>query len=622
MRKSKSTKLKAVNPELLKTINALHASGRYKESILYCEKLVKQVKPDAESLRLYGTALGMTGESEKAIEKFDMAIAMEPKNLAVLGLLGAILMEVGNIDRATSVFCEYISIDKNSFTAWMYYGNCLRQLERITDAAQAFLCAKNIDEKRHEPYQRLAEILKYLRRYKDAELFMDKAIELMGLVDPSVWVQRIAFAVLSENFDYIKNNYHRIKIMQLSDRDRVTLELSWMEYLSINNLNDEAIDIGKQWIGTEFESQFMSRVGLFYGRAGRLNESLSILNKIVENEPNRVETRWNLALLQLQMGDLIEGLKNYEIRWDWREFPSARRKFDAPRWEGESVAGKRLLIWGEQGIGDEIRFSSLVPDLKSYQMEVYIECAPKLVSVFQLSFPWACVAPNGPDDCRGDKNYIDFDFQIPIGSLAIILRKDLQSFYSRQKPWIPRLKSNEENVRSRLKVKAGEMLVGLCWRSINQTETRNKVYFDVEEFAPLQSLRTAVFVSVQYDYCLDELNKVRAMGLPVFHYVNIDQKDNLLDAASLLGACDIVIAPSVSVIDLAAGMGVPVIYIGPEISEVKFGTNEVPWYPRHVKYYNFEPNQASVAIRKIIQDWPMLLDWANSVTTSGRGTNA
>ena len=94
----------------------------------------------------------------------------------------------------------------------------------------------------------------------------------------------------------------------------------------------------------------------------RQKKALSMNERATLLEPNNTRLRWNLALAQLKNGKIKEGIKNYEARLEWREFPSPIRKFVLPKkWHPGIDPQSKIMLWWEQGIGDQIRFWSALP---------------------------------------------------------------------------------------------------------------------------------------------------------------------------------------------------------------------------------------------------------------------
>ena len=355
--------------------------------------------------------------------------------------------------------------------------------------------------------------------------------------------------------------------------------------------------------------------GVVFESLGQLAEALENYALAIQFKPDYIMARWNLSLLQLNNGYLSEGFKNYEARWSLDEYFSRRPKFSIPRWTGETLTGKSILIWAEQGIGDEIQFATLIPEFENLECRVGIECAPKLVAILQWSFPWAEVREAGGINCEGSEAYSQFDYQIPMGSLAPQFRKTLNDFRNFQKPFIPRLKEGEIKVRNKLNLQEGQLLIGLCWRSSKQGEDKLGLRHDlrVEDLAPLKIIKGAVFLAVQYDDCLPELEQVRSLGLPIRYYTNIDQKDDISSTCALLGACDFIISATTAVFQLAGSLGVPTL----KFDAFPCYFDKIPWHPS-VRELELNSDKPSLLIEQILSEIPEIIDWANIVTTSGR----
>jgi len=357
----------------------------------------------------------------------------------------------------------------------------------------------------------------------------------------------------------------------------------------------------------------LSNLGAANEKLGKIDVALNYYERALTINSEFIEGRFNLSLLQLGNGLINEGFKNYEIRWKYKDFTSPSRRFSIPRWRGESLQGKNILLWAEQGIGDEIHFASLIPEFKDLGCNVGIECAAKLVELFQWSFPWAEVRETGAVNCEGSEAYGLFDYQIPFGSIAPLLRTTLDDFRIYQKPYIPRLKEGEIKVRNKLNLKQAQLLIGLSWRSSNQSEKRSVHYLTVEDLAPLKTIKNAIFLGLQYDDCIPELDRVRELGLPVRYYTNIDQKNDLSSTCALIGACDLVISAGTAVAQMSGALGVPTI----QFHSHKGRKKPIPWFPT-LRHFSLNPDAPSLLINNIINQMPELITWANEVTSSKR----
>jgi hypothetical protein len=153
----------------------------------------------------------------------------------------------------------------------------------------------------------------------------------------------------------------------------------------------------------------------------RLDDALACLRRALALQPDHADSHWHLALAQLVLGDFANGWKQYEWRWRVPTSTAVPRPFSQPRWNGEHVKGT-LVVWGEQGLGDEILYSGMVPDLTGRADTVVLEVEPRLVRLFARSYPDVRVVG------RGEPLPENIAAQSPLGSLGQYLRLGWDAF--------------------------------------------------------------------------------------------------------------------------------------------------------------------------------------------------
>ena len=605
---------KAPPGKLLKKVRALQNRGQFQESLKICEKLTSQGYVSFDLLHFHGLALRGCDQPEAALLKLDAALKLRPTDATIYNSLGVVFLQMKETEAAIELFKQATKLNQKSYDAWKNLGIALRVAERYQAAVVAFTCAHHIDKKQVEPLLNIVYVYIDVRQYKRAEEAMDQLLANCSKVTPDLMLKRMLIAVRLEDLDFLETHYGKIDRSNLNPEELAELDHCWAYFLESTGRYDEAIELLEYCIqeDTSHRMAFMTHLGLCYSETGRLDKAIALHEDIVAAYPEFVEARYNLAFLHFKNGELAKGYENFEARWQWREFPSKRRQFDAPQWNGESLDGKRLLVWREQGIGDEVRYASMLQDLEQMGTTVTFECAPKLQALWEKSFPWATIREEGPLNCINDPDYTCFDFQIPVGSLATSLRPSLQSYDELQHPWIARNASSEANIREKLGITNNELLVGLCWRSSNQAASRDKYFLTCEQLQPFANFDNIRWVNVQYDAERDEIETFRNLGIAIHDFTDLDQKDDLVGACNLLGACDAVITIGGSVADLAGGLGVPMIYMTAENSEAFLGTDRVPWF-KNCKSYPIKAFRGSDTIAKVAQDWPEIAAWARNL---------
>lgn len=283
--------------------------------------------------------------------------------------------------------------------------------------------------------------------------------------------------------------------------------------------------------------------------------------------------RFNRGYAALAAGRLADGWQGLEARFAAGQALPDRR-FAIPRWRGEGLAGKRLLVWREQGVGDEIMFASLYAGLlgpvrRLAAPSVVIEAEPRLVPLLARSFPAAVVRAESHDPT-------DADLEIPAGSLPTLFRTRLADF-----PADPAfLRPDPVRVAAwRERLPAG-LRVGLCWRSGRVSADRAGHYTRLDDWEPLLRLPGLVPVCLQYDECADEVAAVAMrIGVEILYPPGLDLRNDLDGAAALTAALDLVVSAGTSVAEMAGALGVPVWRLSLPREWSALGTGCRPWYP-------------------------------------------
>jgi len=345
---------------------------------------------------------------------------------------------------------------------------------------------------------------------------------------------------------------------------------------------DEAVRTARRAIALLPDSALaLTNLGvcLQYGAA---DAALACFGRALRIAPGDAEVRRLLGLLQMECGILAEGFANYEWRWSSSGFDQPRRSFPQPRWDGGDLAGRRLLLWGEQGVGDELIYSGMIPDLIEAGVDCALECDPRLVPILQRSFPAVEVVPrtpalNPPDLSR------PAGVHCPLGSIGRWLRPDVSRFPSRAS-YLVADGTRRRRIRDRYGAEApGNLLVGVSWRSKNTDFGRNKS-LDLLSWAPLLTQPGITFVNLQYGDCREDLEAVRrALGVTVLADAEIDAMRDLDGFAAQVAALDLVISTSNTTVHMAGGLGVPTWVLLPagqgRIWYWFDGRDDSPWYP-------------------------------------------
>ena len=319
---------------------------------------------------------------------------------------------------------------------------------------------------------------------------------------------------------------------------------------------------------------------------GARAEARTLYDQALKAEPKNAQLRLNRAILHLQNGDLKDGWRDYAARVEIPGKVPASEQRLAP-WTGGSLKGKRLLVRSEQGIGDQILFASLIPDLLARSRaeggSVILECEPRLVPLFGRSFPGALVKPAAIRG-EGGKAIADYGWLKTVGGAnAAVLMGDLPRFLRGNLEKFPAphvfLVPDAEEV-SRWKNSFGENAVGICWRSGKLGGHRSLGFAPLEAWGYFLRQIDAPIVSVQYDGAPAEIAALESLsGRKIIVPEGIDQKNELDRACALMTALGSVVSAPTAVSWLSAGAGVPTLKLLYGLNWTALGQMHEPFAP-------------------------------------------
>ena len=289
--------------------------------------------------------------------------------------------------------------------------------------------------------------------------------------------------------------------------------------------------------------------------------------------PENPDANWTVCLLYLQQNKFTEAWKYQDWRWKTPKFDSPRLKTSKPQWTKDCGA-KRVLVWSEQGIGDQILYLSLLHKIEKLAEQVTLMADVRLFPVLERSFP-------GVELVAQNQRVKGFDAQIPlasIGSQFIHSLEDIEKSAARNY-----LQFNFEKaakLRDSIR-RPGERLIGLSWHS-GAPRIGNHKSVRLAELMPLFELPNTKFVSLQYGDCYEDLYELeKQYGIRVGIIPAIDNKDDIDGLTSLMAACDAVVTVSNATGHFAGAMGVPTYVLNSNKlwywSNVRDGRSV--WYP-------------------------------------------
>jgi len=359
----------------------------------------------------------------------------------------------------------------------------------------------------------------------------------------------------------------------------------------------------------------LSNVAAVHEKKGDLKLALSLYERclnLMANGPSSAlnEMKYRMSFALLGLGDLKTGWAYYDYGFEPRDtrtrFP--KRRFNVPQWQGEPLADKRLLIWREQGLGDELRYLGLVPEVLAQGASVVLEVQDRLVNLMKRSFPEATVREqifSIEPDCQSP--HTDFDLHIPLASLARIYRPTIESF-EQSRPYLKPDPIDVAAIEARLAPHAGKRRVGISWRSGVLNAERNKYYTPLSDWECILKIPDVVFVNLQYGDCEAELKAAEQhFGVEILRWPDLDLKNDLDRVAALTSCLDAVVSAPTAVAAMSEAVGVSTKFFYPR-SWTLLGQDRWLWYP-NVEVFVCEARE-SVADKLPEIAHALIRDWA------------
>lgn len=341
--------------------------------------------------------------------------------------------------------------------------------------------------------------------------------------------------------------------------------------------NTEAIDLYKTAISIDTKnSDFFCNLGNAYWKMELIKEARESYSRSLRLSPGHADSLHNLAHLDLREFNFSEGWARYEARW----FASDQDKpksinSSRPRWDG-APKDSRLFIWAEQGIGDQILYSSMLKDLEQYPQTKIVSVDKKLIPIFERSFPDIKIVDKDTPMLEED-----YDEHIPMGSLGSILRSSVESFEGVKFPYL--LTEGRKNTELSLDAsKFSKIRCGLSWKSSRVKSVDKNI--TILALSSLLSIKGINFVNLQYGDVIDEVSAIKNnLGVNIEIIEDVNLYDDIDGLSSILSECNIVITTSNSTAHLAGALGIETLLLLPSGNSRFWYWHDIDnislWYP-------------------------------------------
>jgi tetratricopeptide (TPR) repeat protein len=552
---------------------SLRRKGRLAEAAEACHKSLAQDPGDAETWVELAHALRLGGRLDEARKAASRAIELEPRLAAAWFNLGAVHLAQGDAEKAVAANRRALELKPDFAEAWSNLGGALAARGDRRGEIDAYHHALDINPRLAPVWSNLGNALLEAGRGEEAAAACRRAIELDD-----------GFAAAWSNLAnaLVERGRHEEALQACETALRLAPEQaeSWSALggaLHAQRRYDEAIDAQQRAVGLQpGTAQLHFNLGVTFQHWGRSAEAIASLRRALALDPHHAEARYELGLALLSTGELSEGWEGYE--WRWRRPGAQPRRYDFAPWNGDLSRPCRLLLWGEQGIGDQIIYGSMIAELLASPLSLTLEVDPRLIPLYRRSYPGLTVIPQRDPSAASAAAY---DCQAPLGSLGQWLRRSFESFPRRPAFLVPD-SARVDTFRARMRGSQAAT-VGISWKSANP-EVGSIKSTALRDWLAILRVPGIRFIDLQYgDTASERVRVEREDGAHIEHLPDLDLYNDIDGLFALCAACDLVITASNVTAHIAGALGRPVWVIVPK-GNGRFwywfaGRSDSPWYP-------------------------------------------
>lgn len=514
-----------------------------------------RLHPDAAALwSAAALAARLLGRVEDAEHAWRRSLALRP-DANITQQLGTLLLSLGRPDEALA--CWQTAADNGSADATCWANLGLLRLHRREDEAaeQAMRHALRLNPRQPQTLVNLGVLLAAGKRWAEAETLYRSALEMRP--DDVAALTNLGLALEElRRFDEAET-LQRQALALAPERAEIHNHLAGVLARNPRGVAGEAENHYREALRLQpGHAAHLSNLGALFFDQGRVHEAEETLREALVLDPQQASAHINLGQLLLSLGRLPEGFEHTEMRYRLRVpgavpgFPDQPPPHAARQWRGEPLAGKRLLVWPEQGHGDQLQFCRYLAIVRAQQRPAVITCActGSLVELLQtLEGPDAVITLEAAPAALAEH-----DFWVPMLSLPLFCGTTLETIpgdtpylaadVRTVARWAPRLPPTGKRT-------------GLVWRgNVQHDNDAERSLPDLSVLAPLWSVPGLVFVSLQKWAGEDEARDPPA-GQPLVHLGS--DIETFSDSAAIVAQLDLLICVDTAACHLAGALDVP-----------------------------------------------------------------
>ncbi|APV49696.1 hypothetical protein BWI17_08385 [Betaproteobacteria bacterium GR16-43] len=554
----------------------------------------------------YNLALLFQGQGriEEAIAAYRKALAANPGFAAAHNNLGNALRQSGRTPEAVAHYAEALRLDPRMADAYSNYGLALQDLGRITEAAALLERAAALKPDSAPVLNNLGIALFGVNRFVEAETAYRGALAL----EPR-------FFEAHNNLGNTLSGQGREEEAMAAYRESIAISPDYADAHSNLGLMlqergdvDGAIACYERALALRPDhSDALTNEGYLLQEKGRRRDAMALYRRALEANPRSARAAYNLGLAQLCEFEFEEGWERCELRYYTSPPVAVLRPFAMPTFKPEEWGkGHALAVWREQGIGDQLLYATLLPELEERSQPFVFEVDERLIPAFARSHPgWKVTSTR-----EYEAGFAGCDRQISAASLPRLVRRTLESFDRQPQALLRADPVRSAAYRARLAAPR-RRVVGISWRSF-QPKARGflqrKKTAPLAAFADLARRPDLTLLDLQYgDTAAEREAFAREPGVRLARLEELDLFNDIDGVLAAVEACDAIVTTSNVAAHYAGALGKRTLLLYPgDNPPFHYWSTDASgrclWYP-----------SVRIVTGRDLHDWPRLLARAHEL---------
>ena len=549
------------HPEVLYKLGRIYLyKGMLDKGTLFTKRSLEINPFQPEVFNDYAVALLNGNQLNDALNAINKAISLKPTYAEAFYHQGIIYKQLNKFDNALASYKKAIELDNFHVFARVNAAIIFIDHKKFTDALNLLNEALAINKNIPGIYYNLGLVYIGLQDFEKANTFLDSAILI--------------------NTDSAE--FFNAKGLALKNLFQYKLALTYF---------DKAITLNPNL----FEAY--NNKGLIFEEMLMFKEAAEAYKRASDNNIGYDTPLYNLALLNLLLTDFEKGWGLYEKRDHIKHYLSLRNTSNKPYLDKISKEIKKLLIIGEQGLGDQILFSSVINDLLKFKYQLIVKIDFRLINLFKRSFPEVhFVSMN--DIC----DHSSYNYEILMGSLQKFFRNKISDFNLVTYPFIVPDEIKTRKFKSNVN-KEKKYICGISWLSKND-KVGNSKSLKLAQLLPILKIPNIIFVDLQYgDTFLERTALEKTSNIKLYKFEDVDSFNDIDSLTSIINACDIVVTSSNVTAHIAGSIGKNTCLLAPRsrgrIWYWHYGHKQSLWYPSVQIFTQDEEGDWSTPVNEI-----------------------